>query len=99
MEADSNSEQNCACLPDHKFLCIRLIKHQKGNENIKLPRRGLPFPRSASLKLFLLLGKNRRKSGRRRRASRRAVDGQESVSLLACLKFYTLGTWDSGLAD
>lgn len=26
---DLNAEQNCACLPDHKFLCIRLIKQEK----------------------------------------------------------------------
>lgn len=49
VEADSNCEQNCACLPDHKFLCIRLIKQQKGNENIKLPRRVLPFCVSPAL--------------------------------------------------
>jgi len=68
-----NAEQNCACLPDHKFLCIRLINQQKGNENIKLPLAGSALY-SPLLFLLVLSSEEQKKARGGRRAGRWLID-------------------------
>jgi len=70
-----NAEQNCACLPDHKFLCIRLINQQKGNENLKLPLAGcsavlLFSSPSAALSDSFFSGEQKKARAARREARR-----------------------------